>query len=451
MSPLVRELSPAILNHVTDVTPIYLTKYAIMAMAISSTSPPNLAELTFLKEEIEFQEDPPQDMECPLCLNVIMDDPSQARCCGQQYCGPCIQKSILYDPRCPMCRKDKTEGFEVFKDTKLARTLGSLKIYCINNWDGDDDSCDWEGELRHLREHLHSSCPYKELSCPLCNKNGLLRCDLKKHMEKYCPERPHMCRYCGERGTYMFIKNHYDTCLLYPVQCPLKCDKKKKLRRNEIQTHLEKNCPLQPIECRYSWIGCKEEPMRKDLESHYTCSMKSHQSLLLEQCEYLSFESQQMSKDLDAIEATCTDLKQQQDILANKVKELESKLETEMNNRRTDKWELESKLEMEMNNRRTDKRELESKLEMEMNNRRTYIQSLLKCDHEKLVNNLACSYEKKMIGSIFIALIVILVSVSVLFIMSGNTGLAIIIVVLGLALPLLFYFSYDKLTNYFYL
>ena len=214
-----------------------------------------------------------------------------------------------------MCRKDKTEGFEVFKDTKLARTLGSLKIYCINNWDGEDGSCDWEGELRHLREHLHSSCPYKELSCPLCNRNGLLRCDLKKHMEKYCPERPHVCRYCGERGTYMFIvKNHYDTCLLYPVQCPLKCDKKKKLRRNEIQTHLEKNCPLKHIECRYSWIGCKEKPMRKDLESHYTCSMESHQSLLLEQCEYLSFESEQMSKDLDTIKATCTDLKQQQDI-----------------------------------------------------------------------------------------------------------------------------------------
>ena len=428
MSPLVRELSPAILNHVTDVTPIYLTKYAIMAMAISSTSPPNLTELTFSKEDIGFQEDPPQDIECPLCLNVIMDDPSQARCCGQQYCGPCIQKSILYDPRCPMCRKDKTEGFEVFKDTKLARTLGSLKIYCINNQDGEDDSCDWEGELRHLREHLHSFCPYKELSCPLCNKNGLLRCDLKKHMEKYCPERPHVCRYCGERGTYVFIvKNHYNTCLLYPVQCPLKCDKKKKLRRNEIQTHLEKNCPLKPIECRYSWIGCKEEPMRKDLESHYTCSMESHQSLLLEQCEYLSFESQQMSKDLDAVEATCIDLKQQQDILANKVKELESKLEMEMNNRRTDIQSLYNKLE---------------------------------CDHEKLVNNLEklvinnktrSNENQKMIGSIIIALIVILVSVSVLLIMSGNTNLTIIIVVLGLALPLLFYFNYDELANYFYL
>ena len=164
--------------------------------------------------------------------------------------------------------------------------------------------------------------------------------------------------------------------------------------------------------------------MRKDLESHYTCSMESHQSLLLEQCEYLSFESQQMSKDLDAIEATCTDLKQQQDILANKVKELESKLEMEMNNRCTDIQSLYNKLE---------------------------------CDHEKLVNNLEklvinsktrSNENRKMIGSIIIALIVILVSVSVLFIMSGNTNLAIIIVGLGLALPLLFCFIYDDLANY---
>lgn len=53
-----------------------------------------------------------------------------------------------------------------------------------------------------------------------------------------------------------------------------------------------------------------------------------------------------------------------------------------------------------------------------------------------------------MIGSIIIALIVILFSVSV-FHMSGDKNF--IIVVLGLALPLLFYFSYDKLANYFYL
>ena len=73
-----------------------------------------------------------------------------------------------------------------------------------------------------------------------------------------------------------------------------------------------------------------------------------------------------------------------------------------------------------MNNRRTDKQELESKLKMEMNNKRSYIQSLytkLECDHEKLVKNLAHSYEEKMIGSIIIAaLIVILVSVSVLYV-----------------------------------
>ena len=394
------------------------------------TNPPGL---TFYKEDIEFKEEIPKrlNIECPICLTVILDSPSKASCCGQQFCGPCIERVTT----CPQCRASGN-NFKVFKDTKFAREVGSLKVYCVMNWNSDD-SCDWSGELRHLRKHLADSCPYIEVQCPNrgCSKSGLLRCDLKEHLEKYCPMRPYKCRHCDFQETHKFItETHYNICPRFPVRCPLKCAKGKTLPRNEVEDHIKRDCPLQPVECVYSWLGCVEKPIRKNLDSH--CS-EEHKYILSDICGELFDRSQKMADGLNVNENHLHQYRTEQGRLEARVSQLEKKVTL-----------LEQRQKTEENSQKERTRQLEQNvtaMNREIQQKITAMdrelqQKITAMDRERA--NLQFSYDKlkfdsSMIKIVLLVLIIVLV-ILVLVVLLSHAFLVLIVVVV------LFIYYYHK-------
>ena len=238
------------------------------------------------KEDIEFQQEPDMDVVCPICLHVVMDNPRQTLCCGRHFCGTCISRVESRKKACPNCRGE----CKTFPDKNFERTIGSKVVYCRKKGKTTEECCDWRGELKHYREHTSTDCPYEKVECCSQCTEPRLRINIEE-----CPFRPYECQYCGLTGeTYTFITNvHYQDCYCYPVGCT-KCSDKNVTHAGR-EAHKISECPMEPVECVYSWLGCNERPRRKDAVKHHS---DAHHHLLSKVYKELREDTNQIKSDL---------------------------------------------------------------------------------------------------------------------------------------------------------
>lgn len=85
--------------------------------------------------------------ECPICC-LILRDPYEAKCCGNNFCNSCGQHVKAADNRCPIC---KDENFTMLQNKSLKRALNELQVFCTHRKVG----CKWTGELGDLERHLN--------------------------------------------------------------------------------------------------------------------------------------------------------------------------------------------------------------------------------------------------------------------------------------------------------
>ena len=269
------------------------------------TNPPLFVDTMarLFKDELSFVKEVPEDIECPVCLNILTD-PHQVTCCGNNFCKSCIERVKAGDGACPMC---KEKNYQSFVDKKCLRIINGLQVYCSNQKEG----CQWKGELKSLSTHTNrgkreGECLYQEVKCRYkeCGSKGQRR-HLGQHEENRCPQRPFKCAHCNTEGTYHFItKEHVKICSKVPTPCPNKCTDAL-LPKDMVPVHLNK-CPLQPVDCMFSWAGCKEKPLRKDIEPHTTDA--KHMMLLAVACGKLKKENEILKK-------TCDQLKKENEAL----------------------------------------------------------------------------------------------------------------------------------------
>ena len=312
---------------------------------------------SFTRGDIQFQKELPENFEidCPVCLELLIDEPHLAECCGRHFCGKCSNRlkppaksssrrsSYSKSVSCPMC-KSTSPRFNLVRDKSHDRTLGNEVVYCVNkkllsNVDNDDivEGCDWAGELNYLKTHLSKVCPCVDVLCPYyCDAGMMKRRDMVEHTEHHCSERPYTCEHCGLEGTFSSINKHYSKCSFYPIPCPLNCDISS-IPRSEVDAHLKENCPLQPLECIYKNLGCKEKPLRKDLEEHQS---KSHHSVLVTSYEKLT----------ETLESSKEEMRERIQSLESKHKSLQSRHE--------DLSDCHAKLQKEHNNLGSDHKKL---------------------------------------------------------------------------------------------
>ena len=280
----------------------------------------------FSKDELSFVEEVPKqiEIECPVCLSILAV-PHMVSCCGHNFCESCIKRVKAGDGPCPMCKEKK---YQSFVDKKCLRIINGLQVYCLNQKEG----CQWKGELKYLSTHTNrgkreGECLYQEVKCRYeeCEKKGQ-RHHLDLHEENSCPQRPFKCEHCNTEGTHHFItEGHMKNCLKVPTACPNKCTDAL-IPRDSVPAHLTE-CPLQPVDCVFSWAGCKERPLRKDIELHTTdtkhmmilavaCGeLKKENITLKETCNQLKKEDEALKKNCDTLQKTCDQLKKDDETL----------------------------------------------------------------------------------------------------------------------------------------
>ena len=282
----------------------------------------------FSKDELSFVKDLPEhvEVECPVCLNVLTE-PHLVTCCGHNFCESCILRIRSNSGPCPMC---KETNYQSLADKKCLRIIRGLQVYCTHQKKG----CQWKGELKDLSTHLNKGkregeCQYEEVECQY--KMCLLkesRCHLDDHEQNECFQRPYQCQFCKTQGTYRCITNeHCMKCSSYPVPCPNKCTPTL-MSRQYLDSHLALECPLQPVNCSFSWAGCNEKPLRKNVEVHTMDS--KHMTLLAIACGQLKKENEELKEGMDKVKEENKNIKEENALMKMKI-EKENKVIKEEN------------------------------------------------------------------------------------------------------------------------
>ena len=228
-----------------------------------------------------FVRDPPDHLqtECSICLCVLRE-PYLVDCCGYSFCKSCIEPIKADGKPCPLCAVKFTNSMP---DKRLQRTLNDLLVYCSHREGG----CEWEGQLNSLPQHLNilpsangdrlSGCQLTSIECMHCGVS-CQRQSITEHETTKCVQRPYCCEYCNDiTGTYETVSlNHWPVCTFRPVACPNNCGESPNSK--QLESHL-KACPLEVIDCPFSYAGCMERLPRKDMPEHITQVLASHMSL----------------------------------------------------------------------------------------------------------------------------------------------------------------------------
>ena len=271
------------------------------------------------EREYDFIEQPPEEFFCPVTFAVLLE-PYLTQCCGNHLSQEAYQR--LQGQPCPVCRE---ENLVAMKDKFHRRRMSLLKMRCPHKAEG----CEWQGELRSLEHHLNTNreCRYVDVDCPYACGERVQRRSLKEHKSQRCPLRPFTCQYCKHKATHQkMTKEHWPVCEKYPLTCPNKCGMIK-FERQHLKGHLEQTCPLEAIQCDFSYAGCGAQLQRRLMSAHMKKGMEAHLSLLSlvvqevpklqntvqQQADLIKQQGDQMNQMVDLIKQQGDQIKQQGD------------------------------------------------------------------------------------------------------------------------------------------
>ena len=286
-------------------------------LKMALTNKPKIIDVGHSKDDLTFVEEPPKilELECPVCLQVMLNDPHLVSCCGHNFCGPCIKEVQSRNEPCPLCKEN---SYQAMIDKKTQRNINGLHVYCINNKEG----CKWKGELKDLSSHLQrekreGDCQYVRVHCKYreyrrkCCTFVDRRYKVTTHERRDCPDRPYTCEHCGDQDSFSYITQiHYSGCRRYPMYCPNDC-KREKIPRYQLKDHLDTSCPLQIVECEYSWAGCKVKRRRRELPRHCSENLQKHLSFVSKACKELKRENRLLKKENAEIKESVTNIKEE--------------------------------------------------------------------------------------------------------------------------------------------
>ena len=148
------------------------------------------------------------------------------------------------------------------------REVNALCVKC----DNVGRSCEWEGTVGTLEEHV-ATCDFTPVPCPKkCKQNDvirkIMRKDLEEHLNEQCLNRDYKCEYCEKKDSYINITDVHDRkCEEKVIPCP-NAECTETIKRLNLKNHLVKDCQYTVISCKLRSIGCDVEMKRKDMGAH---------------------------------------------------------------------------------------------------------------------------------------------------------------------------------------
>lgn len=245
-----------------------------------------------------------QKYTCILC-QCLLRDPCQVTCCGSNFCKDCVDHLSATTGKCANknCRKNYSVITDGSMVEELRKKIMQMKVYCALKNSG----CKWMGTIDELESsHFTGSsfdrdddaaCQFQYVNCPNKCGTSIPRRKVMEHCASECDKELSMCKYCGVEDLNIH-KIHHRMCPSVPVECPNKCATPG-IARSQILFHLENECPLRLVSCKYRHVGCEEEVRFINLEEHNTTAYQKHLDLMSEKLVFVSNENEELRGDND--------------------------------------------------------------------------------------------------------------------------------------------------------
>ena len=226
--------------------------------------------------------DLPQELHCPVCLQIQWD-PVSVPACGHELCRSCAKKLTTGKDKekCPVCRKK----FRVPKDwapnRALMRLVDEIPVHCPTC--AGVIQCGRLVQYGELKDHLRT-CPLRAV---ICNAGG--KCEkllplpvLRDHREEECDFRAVDCPSCGSSHVARDLQRHrrekcsQGTVICMDPHCDFTCP------RCDIADH-QRTCPKRFVACEM--IGCTWQGTPETMSRHFLKDRKDHGEILLKRWE----------------------------------------------------------------------------------------------------------------------------------------------------------------------
>jgi len=133
--------------------------------------------------------------------------------------------------------------------------------------------CEWIGSLSDVELH-ESGCSYAEVSCPKRCGASLERRQVNDHSLE-CVNRLTTCSHCGKKVALNQLSLHLQNCASFPVSCPANCGETG-LTKEKLTFHMNIECPLLVIPCKFLEAGCTFKTERFRMKDHLSGSTEFH-------------------------------------------------------------------------------------------------------------------------------------------------------------------------------
>jgi len=207
------------------------------------------------------------DYKCPLCQGVYFNPYVDK--CGHVFCKECIYKYLDQFHQCPLSKYELNVD-NLNKLVFMSEILEKQLVKCKNrNFD-----CDWKGRLCELESHINVDCKKQKIICPHRGCEKIIFREEKEPHILLCDYRTLACEFCEISISFIDLKNHFDVCPKFVMDCLQKCGKQ--VERKDLTHHIEEDCMNTIIDCPFNGIGCDFTCSKKELSKHFKYSSAEH-------------------------------------------------------------------------------------------------------------------------------------------------------------------------------
>ena len=273
-----------------------------------------------VERDFDFVERPSQDFFCPVSFELLTE-PQQTSCCGHHLSPATATRLQMEGKPCPICNGKQ---WSAVLDKYHRRRVHEVRVRCWHKNNG----CKWVGEVSQLKQHDNS-----------------------------CKKRPWECKYCAMKCKYGEGEGkHWPVCLKFPEPCPNRCEVGT-VERCSMEQH-RSVCSLEPVACEMKEFGCNVVVPRKELAIHMRESELQHLTAMtmlnLRLCRQLHQDSAKRDRKIAQLQQ---DMNEQKEILCKKFdqqKQIHTAIKTKMEQKTEQLKQMQSALKTKVNDMQSD-------------------------------------------------------------------------------------------------